>query len=264
MANQETYQCSCLLISIEANNRDALFDCYRDYLVFMSLVRDGVRSTQYRVYGFCWLKNQCLMIIQPENEQIGKYLLRLLKRYHFWLLQRGPSMSEFKLRMLELEQTSWILDSLRFMHQRPVAEKIVEDAMDYHWHSHHVYNGFWSMYWLDTDFILAKFAANRLVAMNRFRQYMLHQHRLDFTKMLNSDDCSDHYINLDIETSDGNTRQAVAEINSHYHRSLLERTRISFSGNGYGLVIHISVEKNLALEDKSKKNFTQMMKSRSN
>ncbi|MFT5451081.1 MAG: hypothetical protein ACI9N9_000562, partial [Enterobacterales bacterium] len=57
----------CYLISIEASNRDGLFDCYRDYLVFMSLIRDAVRSKQLKVYGFCWLKGQSLMLIQPEN-----------------------------------------------------------------------------------------------------------------------------------------------------------------------------------------------------
>ena len=225
MANHEDKECCCLLISIRASNRDALFDGYRDYLVFMSLIRDGVLSSQYKVYGFSWIKNQCLLLIQPDTPEIGGSIIRLLKRYHFWLLQNGPTITEFKLQMLELNQPSWILDCLRYLHQHAVIENIVDDAMDYHWHSHHVYNGFWSMNWLDTHYILNQFANNRLIAMNRFRQYMLHGHSMDFKKMLDENDCSTHYIKQTPVDSEAE-KPAIAEINSKYHQSLLERTQL--------------------------------------
>jgi len=227
MANHEANTENCFLISIEATNRDALYDCYRDYLVFMSLVRDGVRNGHYKVLGFCWLKEQSLMIIQPETSKVGDNILRLLKRYHFWLLQRGPAMTEFKFQMLEVQQDSWLLDSLRFIHQRAVNKRVAEDAMDYHWHSHHVYNGFWSLSWLNTDFILDKFANNRLAAMNKFRQYMQHPHRLDFETLLTSLDCSAQYISAEDNDQTFNSKQAVAEINSQYHQSMIDRTEIS-------------------------------------
>ena len=115
MADHEECTEKCLLISIEASNREALYDCYRDYLVFMSLVRDGVSSFHYKVYGFCWLKDQCLMLIRPETSSVGEMLIKLLKRYHFWLLQRGPAMTEFKLQILELKQSSWLLDCLKVL-----------------------------------------------------------------------------------------------------------------------------------------------------
>ena len=219
---------ACFLISIEATNRETLYDCYRDYLVFMSLIRDGVRCCQYKVYGFCWLKNQCLMLIQPEVPAVGDFILRLLKRYHFWLLQKGQTTTEFNLQMLELQQPSWILDGLRFLHQRAVKSRLVEDAMDYHWHSHHAYNGFWSVNWLDTEFILNKFAGNRLAAMSRFRQYMQHPHRLDFKTLLETMDCSAEYITKTSEQKPVKGNRAVAEINSQYHQSMFDRTRISY------------------------------------
>lgn len=241
MATHEDSKEDCFLISIESTSNDGLFDCYRDYLVFMSLVRDGVRSCQYKVHGFCWIKNQCLMLIQPETENVGDFLLKLLKRYHFWLLQKGPKITEFKLQMLELAEESWLLDGLRFIHQSAVKSKIVEDAMDYHWHSHHAYNGFWSVNWLDKDFILNKFAGNRLCAMNLFRQYMQHPHRLDFNALLSKMDCSSRFISQSIEDTSQKNKRAVAEINSQYHQSLLDRTLISFSSRNGAQYILITV-----------------------
>ncbi|PCJ49356.1 MAG: hypothetical protein COA74_05710 [Gammaproteobacteria bacterium] len=233
---------NCYLISIETTNRDALFDCYRDYLVFMSLVRDGVRSCEFKVYGFCWLKKQSLMLIQPNNKSLGDGILRLLKRYHFWLLQRGPTTTEFKLQIAPLKKASSVLDCLRFLHQKAVNEKIVDDAMDYHWHSHHVYSGFWSVNWLRIDYVLDKFASNRLVAMNRFRQYMLNRHCVDFNRLLEVEDCSHDYISINATTSSLSfNKQSVAEVNSHYHQSLLNRTRIDFTATESGQLICISV-----------------------
>lgn len=231
----------CYLISIEVSNRDGLFDCYRDYLVFMSLIRDAVRSNQLKVYGFCWLKNQSLMLIQPGNISLGKSLLALLKRYHFWILQRGPSTTEFKLQMAKLTEASAVLDCLRFLHQRAVNEKVVDDAMDYHWHSHHVYSGFWSVNWLSTNYILNKFAGNRLVAMNRFRQYMLHSHRLNFDHLLEADDCSADYIAAASKEHLSAAEQSVAEVNSNYHQSLMERTQVWISRTESHQVICIKV-----------------------
>jgi len=218
---------NCFLISIEAVNRDSLYDCYRDYLVFMSLVRDGVRSCHYNVLGFCWLDEQCLMIIRPVAEELGNTILRLLKRYHFWLLQRGPAMTEFKFQMLEINQGSWLLDGIRFLHQWAVETKTVEDAMDYHWHSHHVYNGFWSLNWLSTDFVLDKFADSRLAAMNRYRLYMQHPHRLDFKNLLESQDSSTTYVSDNSFKQAADCNQAVGEINSQYHQSMLDRTHVN-------------------------------------
>lgn len=219
MADQEKCNGSCLLISIEAPNRELLYDCYRDYLVFMSLIRDGVTTFQYKVFGFCWLKDQCLMLIKPEVPAVGDFLLKILKRYHFWLLQRGPEMTEYKLQMIELNQSSWVLDSLRFIHQNAVKRKEVDDAMDYHWHSYHVYNGFWSVNWLETDFILNQFAQTRLAAMSRFRQYMLHPPSLDFSTLLDDLDCSSKYITESIPQ-----KREVAEVNSPYHQSMFDST----------------------------------------
>ena len=253
MANQEDVN-SCLLVSIEAINREGLFDTYRDYLVFMSLVRDGVRNCQFKIFGFCWIEKQCFLLIQPENQRIGGFILKLLKRYHFWLLQRGPSATEFKLRILELMNSSWTLDCLRFIHQKAVNENVVDDAMDYHWHSHHVYNGFWSINWLDTSYILEQFAGNRLVAMNRFRQYMLHGYKLDFDRMLDTDDSSKKYIRqvedsgwaIARESNDLNKNKEVAEINTQYHQSLLERTHISLNQQNSCLLVNVKVFKNTA------------------
>jgi len=256
MANHKKRAGQCLLISIKADDRSVLFECYRDYLVFMSLVRDGVSSCQYKVYGFCWLKDQCLMLIEPENIGDCKFLLMLLKRYHFWLLQRGSSSTEFKLQILELTQSSWTLDSLRYLHQRAVKANVVTDAMDYHWHSHHIYNGFWSVNWLDTGFILDKFAGNRLVAMNRFRQYMLHNHRLDFSKMLVSDDCSNRYIGQLDNGSYNPNQKAVADVNSHYHRSLLERTRVTMVSRKAGQMIRVSVVEKTEKAEKNETNYS--------
>ena len=251
MADHEDRTENCLLISIETSNRDALYDCYRDYLVFMSLVRDGVRSFHYKVYGFCWLQNQCLMLIKPETPSIGEMLLRLLKRYHFWLLQRGPAMTEFKLQILELQQNSWLLDCLRYLHQRAVKSRIVDDAMDYHWHSHHIYNGFWSVNWLDTDFILNKFAANRLAAMSKFRQYMQHPHKMDFKTLIENFDCSTRYlakVNLEDRAS---SKQLVAEINSQYHQSLIDRTTICYLTKNDQQHIRISVCDKMPLQERT-------------
>jgi len=241
MANHKARTDNCFLISIEVTNRDALFDCNRDYLVFMSLIRDGVRNYHYKVLGFCWLKEQCLMIIQPEAADVGNHILRLLKRYHFWLLQRGSAMTEFRFQMLEVRQDSWLLDSLRFIHQQAVKNTTAEDAIDYHWHSHHAYNDFWSLHWLDTDFVLNKFAGNRIAAMNRFRQYMQHPHRLDFKTLLDSLDCSKEYISEGFEGQIANGKQAVAEVNSQYHQSMIDRTEIRCVKRGARQYIQINV-----------------------
>lgn len=250
---------SCLLISISATNRDSLFDCYRDYLVFMSLVRDAVRCCQFNVYGFCWLKNHCLMIIRPENNDLGNQLLHLLKRYHFWLLQRGPALSEFKLQMLKLQETSWLLDCLRYLHQQPVVKNIVDDPMDYHWHSQHVYNGFWSMHWLDTSYILTKFADNHLVAKNLFRQYMQHKSQLDFGKMLSSDDCTNDYINNSGSQNSGR-QQLVSDVNSQYHQSMLDRTRIRLVYDHSILLISIRVADTEHFDENNVNIFLKLMK----
>jgi len=231
----------CYLISIEASDQNGLFDCYRDYLVFMSLIQDAVRSKQVKVYGFCWLKNQSLMLLQPENKTLGKSLLALLKRYHFWILQRGPTTTEFKLQIAKLTESSTVLDCLRFLHQRAVNEKVVDDAMDYHWHSHHVYSGFWSVNWLSTNYILDKFAGNRLVAMNRFRQYMLHSHRLNFDQILEIDDCSADYIASASKEKISTAETSVAEVNSNYHQSLMDRTQVWISRAETHHVIRIKV-----------------------
>jgi len=213
----------CLLISVQTKNRDGLFDCYRDYIVFMGLVRDAVNCKQVKVYGFCWTEHHCLMLIQPMQSNLGQHLLRLLKRYHYWLLQRGPAATEFKLRILTMKDNSWTLDALRYLHQQVVYQKVAKDALDYHWHSYHAYHGFWSLNWLNTSYIFEQFSLNRVVAVNQFRQFMLHRHRLEFSQLLKTKDMSYKFLQ---QTKLPSQQPLVAEMNSQYHQSLIERTQI--------------------------------------
>jgi len=190
-------------------------------------------------------------VIQPEISVVGNSLLRLLKRYHFWLLQKGPNMTEFRLQMLELKQQSWVQDCLRYIHQQAVKSKTVDDAMDYHWHSYHVYNGFWSANWLDTDFIINKYSSNRLAAMNRFRQYMQHPHGLDFDLLLESNDCSVDYMTTPNQQKSTHSKQVVAEINSQYHQSMFDRTRIRYiTKNGLQYIRVTVLEQELSDNDR--------------
>ena len=173
-----------ILLNIQSQKAKPLFRVYRDYLIFINLIRELAQSHQHKIYAFSWLHNDAWFLCQPHSKKLIKQLFRLLQRYYLWLQHFDNACEAFTVRAIKLADKPDILDALRFVHSRATASGQVQDALDYHWHSYPIYNEFWQLQWLDTRSLLAYFSTNQIIALNEFRKHMQYPCDLDFMALL--------------------------------------------------------------------------------
>ncbi|NNJ72543.1 MAG: hypothetical protein HKP09_05115 [Enterobacterales bacterium] len=203
-----------LLVSILPQESKTLFRVYRDYLVFINLVRELVNSHQHHIHGFSWLGSEAWLLIRPESEQLLAQVVSILKRYFLWLKQHDTGSEEFQLRVMELHTSEQMLDALRYVHKRPTTCGQVADPLDYHWHSYPVYNQFWQLDWLNTQELLGYFSSNRILAMNAFRQHMQRSGEHDYKAIIEQEPKSS-YVDYNLVQN-----QALAEPEYPYHADI--------------------------------------------
>jgi len=207
------------MVSIQPIDDYPLFNTYRDYLVFLSLVRELICSNRNKLYGFSWLSHEAVMLFHTPHRNFGLQLLKVMKRYYYWLQQSNHQQQHFRLQALTLKESALCHDALRYIHYRPTATGQVKDALDYHWNSYPIYQDFWQLNWLSCTEILQSYSLNPLQALESFRAYMQQPPLQDFGRQL---DNSNEANNL-VQHHEGNPqvgqKMAVGESIQNYQKS---------------------------------------------
>lgn len=222
-----------ILLAIRSHQNKPLFRVYRDYLIFINLIRELAQSHQHRLFGFSWLKYDAWLLCQPGSERLIKQLFSLIQRYYLWLQHIDDGCEEFNIQALTLMNKAQSLDALRFIHSRATASGQVKDALDYHWHSYPIYNEFWQLNWLDTKQMLNYFSSNHIIALNEFRKHMQYPCDEDFEAILSEQSTRQA---LYPDSNYDQTKTMVTEPHHHYLKNI-SRLQTIISAQAFGLKV---------------------------
>ena len=227
-----------LLVAIHSLSDKSLFRVYRDYLIFINLVRELVNSHQHSIFGFSWLNNEAWFLLRPADLNLLRQLLSLLKRYYLWLQHQEETTRQFKLRALPIKEQPQALDVLRYIHQRAIQSGQVTDALDYHWHSYPVYQDFWQLNWLNTKELLSYYSINPILAMNAFREHMQQPSEKDYALELEEpgtdDNSNNKYWHQEPES-------VVAEVPKHPYYQTSNSLTLNHREINYGFELSFDI-----------------------
>lgn len=146
------------------------------------------------------MDNHIHILLQEIQESSSILIQRVSSSYVIWYNrkhERCGHLFQERFKSEVVDTDLYFFTVLRYIHQNPVKEKIVNDVADYKWSSYNEYIGLGRI--VDKDAVLTMFSSNLSEAIQEFIQ---------FTRTENEDVCleiSEYKVNM----SDDDLRQRI-------------------------------------------------------
>ncbi|OQX17133.1 MAG: transposase [Desulfobulbaceae bacterium A2] len=174
-------------VIFRGNGGQDVFLTAADYCRFFLLLQEGVSRFGYRVHAFCLMNNHVHLALQVGDIPLSRGMQNLLFRYTRWFngqQQRTGHLFQGRFKAVLVEQDSYLLELVRYIHMNPVRAGMVARADKYPWSSHRAYLGREALPWLTTDWTLAQFGTSAAKARAAYRSFVAagaaEEHRPEF------------------------------------------------------------------------------------
>ncbi len=157
------------------NNQEHVFDKDADKKAFLEDLRKHKPLMSYRIFGFVVMSNHYHLILQTQGKPLQKVMHLLNTRYgKYYNTSRGRSGHVFqgRYRAILVQDESYLLSLLKYVHYNPVRAGVCASAEGYAWSSDYFYRhnrqGL-----VDIDLVLDILDDNnRERALHAYRQHM--------------------------------------------------------------------------------------------
>ncbi len=189
-------------IMIRGINRQDLFEDDEDRQRFIATLALYKEKSEYRIFGYCLMSNHVHLILKEEKEPISIVMKRISSSYVFYYnskYDRCGHLFQERFKSEAIENDSYFLTVLRYVHQNPVKANMVKNLKEYKWSSYNEYVNISKI--TDTDFALKMFSEDKAYAINRF---------ISFNNEQNDDKCLEYMENKRI--NDTEAREIIEDI----------------------------------------------------
>jgi REP element-mobilizing transposase RayT len=202
MARERCQSCVYHIVLRGINRQDIFYDD-DDFQRFLETIEQKKSESQFELYGYCLMSNHVHLLVREKSDKISRIMSRIGTSYAWWYnrkYDRSGHVFQGRYSSECVEDDTYLLTVIRYIHNNPVKSKIVKEAEDYRWSSIHAYFGGRERPagLTESEFILGMIHENRTEAIKRLREYM---------KQENDDDCLDDQIKL--RKTDGEVRAEI-------------------------------------------------------
>lgn len=162
-------------VMLRGNAGQDIFFADADRRQFYRLLREGSRRFDYRVHGFCLMRNHVHLVVQVAETALSRPMQNLSFRYSAWVNRRqarSGHLFQGRYKALLVDADSYLLALVRYVHLNPVRAGLVRTAEDYSWSGHRAYLGLETLPWLTTAWVLGQFGRHVEGARAAYRAYV--------------------------------------------------------------------------------------------
>lgn len=160
-------------IILRGINRQVIFEDDDDKFKFLECLSHYRDICDYTVYGYCFMDNHVHLLINESKEDISSIMKRIGVRYVSWYnrkYDRCGHLFQDRFKSEVVEDDTYLLVVLRYIHQNPVKAGLVHSLLDYRNSSYNEYINTDQI--IDSNFILGMFSADREQARIGFIRFM--------------------------------------------------------------------------------------------
>ena len=180
-------------------NKQNIFEDEEDYSKFVQVLRHCKDISKYKIYAYCLMGNHLHLLLQVQKEGLEQIFKRIGASYVYWFnwkYKRSGHLFQDRYKSEPVEDDSYFLTVLRYIHQNPLKAKMCKKIDEYKWSSYNDYikqNGI-----TDTSFALGIFNEDEEKAKELFINYNNEQ---------NDDKCLE--INEEFRMTDDEARKII-------------------------------------------------------
>jgi len=210
-------------------NRDKIFHSERDYEKYFEILKNVKEISKFNMFAYCLMSNHVHLLIKEGEEPISQIMKRVNSRYAQWYnykYERIGHVFQDRFKSECVDNDSYLLTVIRYIHQNPVKAKIIEKPEYYKWSSCSIYYQNCGEKFIESSVILSFFNEDENIARTQFRKFIEEPNKdqcLDDEEFIK---ISDEQLRLAIEEIlDGNSISTLKNMNKIERSALLKKIK---------------------------------------
>lgn len=162
-------------VILRGNDGKDIFFSDQDRNYFEKLVQNGIDRFKHRIHAYCWMSNHVHMLIQVYEVPLSKIIQNLSFRYASYInkkISRIGHLFQGRYKAILIDEESYLLELVRYIHLNPVRAKIRKLPEDYEWSGHLCYIGIKSNKWLTVEYVLSQFSKRQKTARRKYEEFI--------------------------------------------------------------------------------------------
>jgi putative transposase len=156
-------------IMLRGINRQNIFEDEQDSERFLQILQECKAASGFALYSYCLMGNHLHLLLKVQNEGLEQIFRRIGARFVYWYnwkYKRSGHLFQDRFKSEPIENDSYFLTVLRYLHQNPLKANLCKSVDAYKWSSYNDYikeSGI-----TDTDFALSLFNTDKTQAKKQF------------------------------------------------------------------------------------------------
>ena len=159
-------------VMLRGINHQIIFEDDEDCQNYLETLKTYQDKSGYIIYAYCLMSNHIHLLVKEETEELSNAFKRIGASYVYWYnwkYGRRGHLFQDRFKSEAVENDSYLLTVIRYIHQNPLKAGIVKDIADYRWCSYGEYVGESRV--CDVEFALNMFSTNRVKAVELFKEF---------------------------------------------------------------------------------------------
>ncbi len=155
-------------IMLRGINQQAIFNDEEDYQKFLEVLKDCKAISVFEIYAYCLMNNHIHILIKVEKETLAQIVKRIGVRYVYWYnwkYYRRGHLFQDRFKSEPVEDDSYFLTVLRYIHQNPIKAGIIKQLGEYKYSSFNEYVE--ENFIVNTQFALGMMSKKELILFNK-------------------------------------------------------------------------------------------------
>ena len=148
-------------------DRQQIFEDAEDYYYFLNILQEVRELCNFKMYAYCLMGNHVHLLLKVCDDNLEEIFKRIAGKYVYWYnvkYQRVGHLFQARFKSEPVEDDSYFITVLRYIHQNPVKAKICKSVEDYPYSSYCEYLS--GNTWLDIDCALNMLTEDEFVRYN--------------------------------------------------------------------------------------------------
>jgi putative transposase len=202
--NRERSESGYYHIMLRGIEKKNIFSDEQDRKMFLKILDKQIIDSDIKMHGYCLMDNHIHLLLKGDLEQVSTFMKKITVSYVSYFnykFRRSGHLFQGRYKSEVIEDDSYLLQLIRYIHQNPVKAHIVKKADDYKWSSHRNYinNTKSQLEALSTELILGMFSKNQEEAIKLFKEYVSQKSDITFMDVEEKEQMTDDEAYLVLE-----------------------------------------------------------------
>jgi len=172
-------------IMFRGNERRDIFVNDEDRVRFIQLLAEKSMEEGFSVYAYCLMDNHVHILLSGTHEGLSRLVKRINTSYVYYFNKKYDRVGHLfhdRYKSEAVENDTYLLEAVRYIHNNPIKAGMVGEASDYKWSSYRLYlapEGQGQAF-IDTEYVLGLFSENLQKARKQFIDFTSQKSDLEF------------------------------------------------------------------------------------